>query len=158
MSTTKRRSIKRRTYTHAHEAQLLSGHDYFSPRGGPASASGGWGALREDDIGSLRAAWQVLAERCIERCKADHPGERPLGWWLFQAPPAYRCTSIKEAMDFRRSPEARQVLEDIGEVTEAEKSALRRRAHERTKGHDELLTVGGRAGRRTLVSWQGGDE
>lgn len=84
--------------------------------------------LAEADIGLLRMRWETFPDKALAWHSERHPGTRPVVWWLFASPPAYRLKTISQARTFWATHEARQILEDIGEISEAEREALRQRA------------------------------
>ena len=81
---------------------------------------------------TARAAWTTHREELMSRCK---PGERPLAWWLFEAPewrhladsPRPPLTELGPDGYFQASPSNQtEILERLGLLSEDEQSSLRR--------------------------------
>jgi len=44
------------------------------------------GRGREVDYDAMREGWEVLRDTILPEFIAEHPGQRPFAWWLFDSP------------------------------------------------------------------------
>ena len=81
MPVLQRLAKERREWTDEHREVLARGTTYFKEL-----APGFFQPRGELDMVAVEAGWVALWEELLPKYILDHPGRRPWGWWIFDAP------------------------------------------------------------------------